>query len=430
MPAPRPSDNMPDIYDSMKAIFTDALTDARSHTRNCAALFALHCAVVCRGAQMEYGGKEGAHDFMECFVYFLGQCLHMKAARPAETGLRFVAAYVEYLNDSVGQIGHNYLQFYPQDRGDANPSSSSTPPPTHDPAPWFTGRVLKALKHALAAPAQTTRRRAIDPLARMFGTLGAIDARVVGKVRAEVRGRLGDKDKVVRARAAALLCKHMRATMVGEDGAMTTEDDPSTVEDRASTAEDEAALIESMACDPAVDVRLAVVSYIPITASTVPHLLLRSRDDGRDEKSARRGAQGDAQKGSSADARVRAAVYRRLREDVGGRDAPAHRRGSERDARGNDAVKDARRNVAIINKLNGTVVDKLLAYGFDDRSEDVRREVAKLVVCWADALASRTCASWRRTSLRGRGCARGWISVVSVVASSFYSSPSTHPQIF
>ena len=100
MPAPRPSDGMPDIYDSMKEVFTDALTDARSHTRNCAALFALHCAVVCRGTQMEYGGKEGAHDFMECFVYFLGQCLHMKAARPAEMGLRFVAAYIEYLNDS------------------------------------------------------------------------------------------------------------------------------------------------------------------------------------------------------------------------------------------------------------------------------------------------------------------------------------------
>ena len=100
MPAPRPSDGLPDIYDSMKAIFTDALTDVRSHTRNCAALFALHCAVVCRGPPMECGGKEGGYEFMECFLYFLGQCLHMKAARPAELGLRFVAAYVEYLNDS------------------------------------------------------------------------------------------------------------------------------------------------------------------------------------------------------------------------------------------------------------------------------------------------------------------------------------------
>ncbi|KAL1734995.1 hypothetical protein EV714DRAFT_201243 [Schizophyllum commune] len=427
MPAPRPSDGMPDIYDSMKDVFTDALTDARSHTRNCAALFALHCAVVCRGAQMEYGGKEGAHDFMECFVYFLGQCLHMKAARPAEMGLRFAAAYVEYLNDSVGQIGHNYLQFYPQDRGDPGPSSSSTPPPpTHDPAPWFTGRVLKALKHALAAPAQTTRRRAIDALARMFGTLGAIDARVVGKVRAEVRGRLGDKDKVVRARAAAILCKHMRATMVGGDGAVVGGDD------RASTAEDEAALIESMTCDPAVDVRLAVVSYIPITENTVPHLLLRSRDDGRDEKGARRG------KGAQGDARVRAAVYRRLREDVGVRDARWS--GAGRGARRSGAGRDALHDSAIINMLNGTVIDKLLAYGFDDRCEDVRREVAKLVppspassLCScasASPLASRTCASWRRTSLRGRGCARGWIWVVSVVVSSFYSSPSTHPQIF
>ncbi|KAL1703195.1 hypothetical protein EV121DRAFT_208535 [Schizophyllum commune] len=414
MPAPRPSDGMPDIYDSMKAIFTDALTDARSHTRNCAALFALHCAVVCRGAQMEYGGKEGAHDFMECFVYFLGQCLHMKAARPAEIGLRFVAAYVEYLNDSVGQIGHNYLQFYPQDRGDAGPSSTSTPgpsssstpgpsstphpnlstppPPTHDPAPWFTGRVLKALKHALAAPTQTTRRRAIDTVSRMFSTLGAIDARVVGRVRAEVRGRLGDKDRVVRARAAALLCKHMRATMEDGDGAVVVGDGEVPAED----AEDEAALIESMTCDPAVDVRLAIVSFIPITASTVPHLLLRSRDDGRDEKGARRGAQRDAQKGTSADARVRAAVYRRLRDDVGGKDG-------ETDTRQSGEGKDARRNVAIINMLNGTVVDKLLAYGFDDRCEDVRREVGKLVPpspvsspcsrVFASPRASRTCAS-------------------------------------
>ena len=65
-------------------------------------------------------------------------------------------------------------------------------------------RALALCQHALAAPAQTTRRRAIDALARMFGTLGAIDARVVGKVRAEVRGRLGDKDKVVRALEEAL----------------------------------------------------------------------------------------------------------------------------------------------------------------------------------------------------------------------------------
>ena len=100
MPAPRPSDGLPDIYDSMRSIFTDALTNERSHTRNCAALFALHCAVVCRGAPMECGGKEGGYEFMECFLYFLGQCLHMKAARPAELGLRFVAAYIEYLNDS------------------------------------------------------------------------------------------------------------------------------------------------------------------------------------------------------------------------------------------------------------------------------------------------------------------------------------------
>ncbi|KAI3998471.1 hypothetical protein K525DRAFT_281984 [Schizophyllum commune Loenen D] len=380
MPAPRPSDDMPDIYDHIRSIFTDALTNERSHTRNCAALFALHCAVVCRGAPMECGGKEGGYEFMECFLYFLGQCLHMKAARPAELGLRFVAAYVEYLNDSVGQIGHNYLQFYPQDRGEPGPSSSSTPGPstststpplpTHDPAPWFTGRVLKALKHALAAPTQTTRRRAIDTVARMFDTLGAIDVRVVGKVRAEVRGRLEDKDRVVRARAAALLCKHMG--MEGGDGAaqdraMTTEDGSSTVEDRASTAEDaedEAALIESMACDPAVDVRLAIVSYIPITATTVSHLLLRSRDDGRDEKAPKKGAQGDA--------RVRAAVYRRLRESVAARDPPKAptRRSSH------TYTLDA---PAIINKVNGTVIDKLLAYGFDDRSEDVRREVAKLV---------------------------------------------------
>ncbi|KAL1660583.1 hypothetical protein GGF50DRAFT_130155 [Schizophyllum commune] len=393
MPAPRPSDNMPNIYDTIKFIFTDALTNERSHTRNCAALFALHCAVVCRGEPMECGGKEGGYEFMECFLYFLGQCLHMKAARPAELGLRFVAAYVEYLNDSVGQIGHNYLQFYPQDRGEPGPSS--TLPPTHDPAPWFTGRVLKALKHALAAPTQTTRRRAIDTVARMFGTLGAIDARVVGKVRAEVRGRLGDKDKVVRARAAALLCKHMGM----EERASTADGRAWTVEDRAWTAddaEDETLLIESMTCDPAVDVRLAIVSYIPITENTIPHLLLRSRDDGRDEKGARKG------RGASGDARVRVAVYSRLRESVAVRDPPRvpTRRSSH------TYTLDA---PAIINKVNGTVIDKLLAYGFDDRSEDVRREVAKLVACWAEAFASRTCASCRRSSLRGRGCARGWI---------------------
>ncbi|KAI5830970.1 hypothetical protein K523DRAFT_271067 [Schizophyllum commune Tattone D] len=381
MPAPRPSDNMPNIYDPMKEAFTDALTNERSHTRNCAALFALHCAVVCRGEPMDCGGKEGGYEFMECFLYFLGQCLHMQAARPAELGLRFVAAYVEYLNDSVGQIGHNYLQFYPQDRGEPGPSSSSTPGPstststpplpTHDPAPWFTGRVLKALKHALAAPTQTTRRRAIDTVARMFGTLGAIDARVVDKVRAAVRGRLGDRDRVVRRGAAELLCRHM-----------AMEDRASTAGNRASTAEateDETLLIESMACDPAVDVRLAVVSYIPITENTIPHLLLRSRDDGRDEKGARKGrgasgdarkgASGDARKGASGDARVRVAVYRRLREDIA-----AGARGRCR-----DSGKDARQNGAILDKLNNTVIDKLLAYGFDDRSEDVRREVAKLV---------------------------------------------------
>ncbi|KAL1690254.1 hypothetical protein GGG16DRAFT_56069 [Schizophyllum commune] len=423
MPAPRPSDGLPDIYDSMKEVFTDALTNERSHTRNCAALFALHCTVVCRGAPMECGGKEGGYEFMECFLYFLGQCLHMKAARPAELGLRFVAAYIEYLNDSVGQVGHNYLQFYPQDRGDAGPSSSSTPgpsstphpnpstpPPTHDPAPWFTGRVLKALKHALTAPAQTTRRRAIDALARMFGTLGAIDARVVGKVRAAVRARLGDRDRVVRRGAAELLCRHMRME------AMITEDDLSTVEDRASTAEateDEALLIESMACDPAVDVRLAIVSYIPITENTIPHLLLRSRDDGRDEKGAGKGKDARKGKGAQGDARVRAAVYRRLGENVGGREA-----GAGREARQSGA-RQTTSNPAIINRLNGTVIDKLLAYGFDDRSEDVRREVGKLVPpspvfspcsrASASPLASHTCASWRRSSLRGGACARAWI---------------------
>ncbi|KAI5886931.1 uncharacterized protein SCHCODRAFT_02714896 [Schizophyllum commune H4-8] len=363
MPAPRPSDGMPDIYDSMKHIFTDALTNERSHTRNSAALFALHCAVVCRGAPMECGGKQGGYEFMECFLYFLGQCLHMKAARPADLGLRFVAAYIEFLNDSVGQVGHNHLQFYPQDRGEPGPST--TPPPTHEPAPWFTGRVLKALRHALAAPTKQIRRRAIDTLSRMFGTLGAIDARVVDKVRAEVRERLADKDRVVRAGAARLLCRCL------------------AMEGDRLAAGDEALLIESMACDPAVDVRLAVVSYIPITENTIPHLLLRSRDDGRDEKSARKGAQGDA--------RVRAAVYRRLRESVAGMGAPdasSQRRGSAKntsqaspthpDTSNAPRIVD-KLNGTIIDKLNGTVIDRLLAYGFDDRSEDVRREVAKLV---------------------------------------------------
>ncbi|KAI5886909.1 uncharacterized protein SCHCODRAFT_02640236 [Schizophyllum commune H4-8] len=374
MPARRDSDGMPDIFDSMKSIFTDALTSERSRTRNSAALFALHCAVVCRGVQTDCGGKQGGYEFMESFLYFLGQCLHMKAARPAELGLRFVAAYIEYLNDSVGQVGHDYLQFYPQDRSEPGPSSSSTPgpsssstpgpsttppPPMHEPASWFTGRVLKALRHALAAPTKQIRRRAIDTVSRMFGTLGAIDARVVDKVRAEVRGRLADKDRVVRAGAARLLCK-----------CVAMEGDPSAAGDegRLINVEDEALLIEAMTCDPAVDVRLVVVSYIPITENTIPHLLLRSRDDGKDEKSTRKGVQ--------ADARVRAAVYRRLRENL--------------------AVGDARPNGWIMNKLNGTVIDKLLAYGLDDRSEDVRREVGKLIACSRVSASRRarcTCAS-------------------------------------
>ncbi|KAI5886914.1 uncharacterized protein SCHCODRAFT_02640273 [Schizophyllum commune H4-8] len=256
----------------------------------------------------------------------------------------------------VGQVGHDYLQFYPQDRGEPGPSST-TPTPTHDPAPWFTGRVLKALRHALAAPTKQIRRRAIDTLSRMFGTLGAIDARVVDKVRAEVRERLADKDRVVRARAAALLCKHNMAA--GDD---------------RLAAGDEALLIESMTCGPAVDVRLAVVSYIPITENTVPHLLLRSRDDGRDEKSARKGTQ--------ADARVRAAVYRRLRENIAVGDARqncavegAGRDGAVEGARRGGTAEGARPDGWITNKLNGTVIDKLLAYGLDDRSEVVRREV-------------------------------------------------------
>ncbi|KAI5886925.1 uncharacterized protein SCHCODRAFT_0237707 [Schizophyllum commune H4-8] len=420
MPARRDSDGLPDIYESMKHIFTDALTNERSHTRNSAALFALHRAVVCRGIQTDCGAKEGGYEFMECFLYFLGQCLHMKAARPADFGLRFVAAYIEYLNDSVGQVGHDYLQFYPQDRGEPGPSSSvpgssssstpgpssTTPSPTHDPAPWFTGRVLKALRHALAAPTKQIRRRAIDTVSRMFGTLGAIDARVVDKVRAEVRERLADKDRVVRARAAALLYKHMAAE--GEARLIDAEDGGRLID-----AEDEALLIEAMACDPAVDVRLVVVSYIPITENTVPHLLLRSRDDGRDEKSTRKGGQ--------ADARVRVAVYRRLRENIAVEGA--RRDGAAGDARPNAAAEGARPNGAIVDKLNGTVIDRLLAYGFDDRSEDVQRAVAKLVACSrvsASRRGSRTCASWKCSSSRvvkdflsaRPSCARGWVQVI------------------
>ncbi|KAL1742940.1 hypothetical protein HDZ31DRAFT_42117 [Schizophyllum fasciatum] len=334
MPARRDSDEMPDIYETMKGVFLNAVTAGSTHTRNCATLFSLHCDVVCRGVQMKYGEREGALDFTECFLHFLGQCLIMKEARPSDLGLRLVAIYVEYLNDTVGQIGHDYLQFYPQDYTDPGPS---TPREMHEPAPWFTGCVLRFLKRALTSAKVQIRRRAIYTVSLMLGSLGEIDAQILTDVQSELRARLEDKDKTVRVHAATTLCKHM-------------------------TSQDEPHLLEVMTCDPACVVRLAVVNHIPITARSLHRLLVRCRDDGRDEKS--------KMYGHPDDARVRSAVYRRLHENI--------------------AVKDRQqvppRIPTHVDTFNASTIDKLLCYGLDDRDAAVQQETKRLIVRWADAL--------------------------------------------
>ncbi|TRM63459.1 hypothetical protein BD626DRAFT_369727, partial [Schizophyllum amplum] len=324
MPARRESDGMPDIYETMKDVFVDALVDKKTHTRNCAALFKLHCAVVCRGATMEYGGKEGAHDFMESFLHFLGTCLTIREARQSDLGTRFAATYIKYLNDKVGIPGHDYLQFYSQSRDD--PATSSAAQDLHEPAPWFTGRVLKSLLRGARLPKAQTRRRSIADISLVLDTLGDIDARHIDDAHRILRERLGDKDKAVRQLAATALGLHMYP-------------------------EDEDALLDAMTCDPASDVRLAVVVAIPLSTKALHCLLLRCRDDGHDIKPRKHG--------EPEDARVRAAAYRRLAV--------------------NTAVQDAQQIPTHPDTFVEEALDKLLSYGLNDRHLDVRKEATKLV---------------------------------------------------
>ncbi|KAJ7722735.1 nuclear condensing complex subunit [Mycena maculata] len=235
-----------DLRTTFSRIFDQVQTSTVNHQKNFIALHKLHLEAAKRTVVVESGTKlVGEREFEAVFLDMLSRVLPVKkGATNADRVVRFVGGYVHFINDREDK-----------DEDEDNEENDTT-------ASRFTAKLLKFLLKGFQAKDKVVRYRVIFLSSEMLGQLGELDEEIYQDLRTALLDRIHDKEAMVRVQVVIALSK-----MAGSGG---------------SSDPDEQAVLnvlwETLSSDNSADVRRAVLCNMPVSADTIPALLLRSRD--------------------------------------------------------------------------------------------------------------------------------------------------------
>ncbi|OCH86273.1 hypothetical protein OBBRIDRAFT_248641 [Obba rivulosa] len=238
------------LSDAVPALFDQAQSSLANHRKNCVALHKLHTQAAAITRYAKNGTREklvGEKTFGDIFIDMLSRVLVVKkGTQAADRVVRFVGEYIKFSLDKVATTSD-----LPEEEDES-------------PASRFALRLVKWLLQGFVAKDKTVRYRSVSLVEVLLSHLGQLDEDTYSSLRAALTERIRDKEPYIRAHAVAALSKLMGA----EDASELQDGESSILE----------SLLDSMCYDPAADVRRAALLHIPLTPSTLPTLLTRTRD--------------------------------------------------------------------------------------------------------------------------------------------------------
>ncbi|KAI6040837.1 nuclear condensing complex subunit [Pisolithus marmoratus] len=239
---------------SVPKIFDQAQNTTANHQKNVVALHKIHLDAAAF-TESVHNGKgiklTGEQNFEDAFIDMVCRVLVVKkGVSQAERIVKFVGTYTKYLNEKAADIKKEV-------DGDGDDDDDTT-------ASRFVARLLKFLVNGFVAKDKIVRYRCVRILAEMVTHLGEIDEDVYMMLRAALVDRVHDKETNVRVQAVVALSK-----LCGSEDASDVNDDEPTAID---------VLLDTLACDPAAEVRRAALLNIPLAPHTLPVMLGRTRD--------------------------------------------------------------------------------------------------------------------------------------------------------
>ncbi|KAF9461702.1 chromosome condensation complex protein [Collybia nuda] len=238
------------VNTAIPRILDQAQTSTANHQKNLVALYkvqteaAEYTEAIRRGKEVRLVGER---IFEEAILSMLMLVLPMKKGTlPADRIIKFISGYIKFVHEKGAAVDE-------QSDDDDDTTASR-----------FTARLLKHLLKGFVAKDKSVRYRVVQTVAEMVSHLGEIDEEIYTDLRSTLLERVNDKETPVRVQAVIALSK-----LAGSEEATEVEDGEQSVSD---------VLMDILAHDSTAEVRRAVLLNIPVTPTTLPHILARTRD--------------------------------------------------------------------------------------------------------------------------------------------------------
>ncbi|KII87700.1 hypothetical protein PLICRDRAFT_30295 [Plicaturopsis crispa FD-325 SS-3] len=231
-------------------VFDQAQVSTANHQKNFVALHKLQADAATITEPVRNGKSVklvGERAFEDAFLDMVTRVLPVKkGVGQADRVAKFIGGYTKFINEKA-------LERKSEDDDDDDTTASR-----------FVARLLKFLLNGFLAKDKAVRYRAVHVVAEMVSHLGEIDEEVYSLLRASLLERVHDKESPIRVQAVIGLSK------------LSGSEDPADLEDGEPTVTD--VLQDTLASDPAPDVRRAALLNVPPSPSTLSSILERTRD--------------------------------------------------------------------------------------------------------------------------------------------------------
>ncbi|KAJ7287535.1 nuclear condensing complex subunit [Mycena rebaudengoi] len=262
--APRPESTPESLLGLLGTIFDQAQSSVANHRKNCVALYKIHVKATITIPADKSKKNTTAMDqseFVEVFLDMVSRILGVKkGSATAERTVKFVAAYVQFINEKDLEEKAKRQPSIP-----SNSISSGGIEDDDTLASMFVASVLEWVTRGFVAKNKIVRYQTVHLVAEMILYLGEIDEDSYLSLRESLIERSTcDKEPSIRVQAVAAL-----ARLVGSE-------DPGELQHGEKSILE--VLLDVMCHDPSADVRRAALVHVPLTVVTLPIILTRTRD--------------------------------------------------------------------------------------------------------------------------------------------------------
>ncbi|CAK5265065.1 unnamed protein product [Mycena citricolor] len=247
LPRP-PTDNAQKLREQLSGIFDQVQTSLANHRKNYVALHKIH-------SKAEQG------DFVEVFLECVSRIMSLKKGPAVDRVGKFIGGYVKFVNEKVNEEKEKL-------HAEKNKSISAGGNDDADEdtlASVFVAAILEWIMQGFVAKNKVVRYQAVHLVAEMIAFLGEIDEESYLSLRSNLVDRSTcDKEAPIRAQAVSALSR-----LIGSEDNDELEDGEKSILE---------VLLEVMSTDPSPEVRRAALMNVPLTPTTLPALLDRTRD--------------------------------------------------------------------------------------------------------------------------------------------------------